>query len=124
MRGSRKSDIEKNKNRQTGLFSKQMLLSVPLAIAIICGASITSAITPSDLPECAIECFVKGVSDLGIALDDYEGQCHSAPFQLSMRGCAAMNCEYDEFLFVCEVSGFTNCRLRRLLKNIAWRTLV
>ena len=101
-----------------------MLLSVPLAIAIICGASSASAITPSDLPECAIECYVKGVSDVGFALDDYEGQCRSAPFQLSMRTCAASNCEYDEFVFVCEVSGLINYRLRSLLKSIVWKTLV
>lgn len=101
-----------------------MLLSIPLAIAIICAASSASAITPSDLPECAIECYVKGVSDVGMALDDYEGQCRSTPFQLSMRACAEVNCEHDEFLFVCEVSGLTNYRLRRLLKNIVWRILV
>ena len=106
------------------LILKVMLLSVTFAVAIICGASFASAITPSDLPECAIECYIKGVSDVGIALDDYEGQCRSAPFQLSMKACAAMNCESDEFLFVCEIRIMINYRLRRLLTNIAWRTLV
>ena len=101
-----------------------MLLSITLAIVIVCGASSASAMTPSDLPECAIECYVKGVSDVGIALDDYEGQCRSATFQLSMRACAATNCEYDEFVFVYDVSDLINYRLRNLLKSIVWRTLV
>ena len=101
-----------------------MLLLVSLAFAIVCGVFPTNAITPSDLPGCAVECYVKGVSDVGIALDDYEGQCRSAPFQLSMRACAASNCEYEEFIFVCEIFGVVNNRLRRLLKSTVGRTLV
>jgi len=73
-----------------------MFFFILLALAI---ASV-SAVTPSDLPECAVECYIQGVQKAGLALDDYEGQCRSAPFQLTMRGCAAMNCDYDEYLFV------------------------
>lgn len=100
------------------------MLLFPVATAIICGAFSASAIAPSDFPECAIDCYIKGVLDEGIALDNYEGQCRSAPFQLSMSACAATNCEYDEFLFVCEISDLINYRLRKQLKSIVWRTLV
>jgi hypothetical protein len=36
-------------------------------------------------------------------LDDYERQCRSAPFQLTMRNCIAKMCDYDEFLFVIKI---------------------
>jgi hypothetical protein len=82
------------------------------------------SLTPSDLPECAVECYVKGVREVGIDLGDYEGQCRSAPFQIAMRNCAALNCEYDEYQFVCEFSEDANRRLRMLLASIVWRTLM
>lgn len=78
-----------------------MLIST-IALITLYVAAPAFSLTPSDLPECAVECYVKGVREVGIDLGDYEGQCRSAPFQIAMRSCAALSCEYDEYQFVCE----------------------
>jgi hypothetical protein len=77
-----------------------MLFPLTIALTAAWGVTSTLAVTPSDLPECAIECYVDGIAKSGLTLDDYEGQCRSAKFQLGMRGCAALQCEYDEYIFV------------------------
>ena len=59
-----------------------------------------SAITASDLPECAVECYFQEIEKSGVALTDYEGQCRSAKFQLGMRACVSQKCSYEEFIFV------------------------
>jgi hypothetical protein len=77
-----------------------MLLPVCAAIAILVGVSSVSAITASDLPECAVDCYLQEIENAGVALTDYEGQCRSAKFQLGMRACVSQKCSYDEFIFV------------------------
>ena len=84
-----------------------------------------SAITASDLPECAVECYFQEIENAGVGLTDYEGQCRSAKFQLGMRSCVSQKCSYDEFVFV---SQRLHCFLtNRFLKRhgiIAKRTLM
>lgn len=77
-----------------------MFPSAQLAILAFCGALSVWAITPSNLPACAVECYVKGITNMKLAFDDYEGQCRSTAFQFAMRGCVATQCQNDEYLFV------------------------
>jgi len=77
-----------------------MLVPVCAALAILGGVSSVSAITASDLPECAVECYFQEIQNAGVELTDYEGQCRSAKFQLGMRTCVSQKCSYDEFIFV------------------------
>lgn len=79
-----------------------IMLLLTIALAAAANLYTAFALTPSDLPECAIECYVNGVHEMRIDLNDYEGQCPSAPFQLFMRGCTAINCDYDKYFFVFE----------------------
>ena len=71
-----------------------------IAVAILSGVSRVAAVTASDLPDCAVECYVNANQKVGLQLEDYEGRCRSAPFQLAMRSCAAKECDYDEYTFV------------------------
>src|SRR5437667_11622286 len=74
-----------------------------VAVPTVCGASSVAARTPSDLPECTIGCYIQGIRDAGIALDDFQGQCRSEEFQLGMRDSTAMKCVYEEYLFIYEL---------------------
>lgn len=71
-----------------------------LLVAAFSGVSRVAAVTASDLPDCAVECYVNANQKVGLQLEDYEGRCRSAPFQLAMRFCAAKECDYDEYTFV------------------------
>jgi hypothetical protein len=77
-----------------------MVSFVAFAFIALYGALSVSAITPSDLPECAVDCYIQGIANVGLAFNDFEGQCRSSDFQYAMRGCVAMECQYDEYLFV------------------------
>jgi len=58
------------------------------------------SITASDLPVCAVECYCAAGEKVNIPVTDYEGQCRSAPFQISLRECAENACSQDEYTFV------------------------
>ena len=75
-------------------------------IAILSGVSGVAAVTASDLPECAVECYLNANQKVGLQLEDYEGRCRSASFQLAMRSCAAEECDYEEYSFVCSLLTF------------------
>jgi hypothetical protein len=72
-----------------------------LAVILLSGVSKVRAVTASDLPDCAIECYLDSNQKVGLQLEDYEGRCRSAPFQLAMTVCAAKACDYEEYTFVC-----------------------
>ena len=68
-------------------------------ILLLFGVSSISAvsITASDLPQCAVECYCATAEKLNIAVTDCEGQCRSAPFQISLRECAEKACSKAEY---------------------------
>jgi hypothetical protein len=71
---------------------------------VVAFAATVLAITPPDLPECALECHLTTLEKVGLEIDDFEGQCLSALFQLGIRNCVAMSCDYDEFKFVSQIA--------------------
>jgi hypothetical protein len=76
------------------------------ALSFLWGVSSVYAvsITASDLPECAVECYCTTGEKVKIPVTDYEGQCRSAPFQISLRECAEKACGEEEYAFVKHVS--------------------
>lgn len=72
------------------------------ALSFLWGVSSVYAvsITASDLPECAVECYCTTGEKVKIPVTDYEGQCRSAPFQISLRECAEKTCSEEEYTFV------------------------
>ena len=63
-------------------------------------AGSVSGITASDLPDCAVNCYFLAMEETDILPYDFEGQCRSPPFQISMSSCAGLKCVRDEFNFV------------------------
>ena len=59
------------------------------------------AITASDLPECAVECFCLTGAEVSIPVTNYEQQYRSPPFQIHLRECAKKACSEEEFGFIC-----------------------
>lgn len=80
-----------------------MFVSTVSAILVTFAATVL-AIAPSDLPECTLKCHLTTSEKVGLEVDDFEGQCLSALFQLGIRNCVAMNCDYDEFKFVSQIA--------------------
>src|SRR5438874_2311839 len=77
-----------------------MLLSLGLCLTFGIPRILAVSITASDLPECAIECYVNSGSEIQIPITDYEGQCRSGEFQVLLRKCAENTCTPEEFAFV------------------------
>ncbi|SRR5579859_5053876 len=101
-----------------------MLFSV-LAVIILSGVSKVAGVTASDLPDCAIECYLDSNQKVGLQLEDYEGRCRAAPFQLAMRSCAAKACNYEEYTFVSHaLKGVIKCRWRSRHRNTVKRISV
>lgn len=76
------------------------------ALLFLLGASPAYAVsvTASDLPVCAVECYCATGEEVNIPMTDYEGQCRSAPFQISLRECAEEACSGEEYAFVIIIS--------------------
>ena len=74
----------------------------PTAILLATGISSIAAIalTASDMPECALDCYLEAGAKVNLKMMDYEGKCRSAPFQLALRECAKAECSADEYEFV------------------------
>src|SRR5271154_4122676 len=75
------------------------------------------SITASDLPECAVECYCATGEKVKIPVTDYEGQCRSVPFQISLRECAEKACNEEEYAFVNQCTKSTECRPNTTQKN-------
>jgi hypothetical protein len=92
-------------------------------VAILSAVLRVAAVTASDLPDCAVECYLNANQKVGLQLEDYEGRCRSAPFQFAMRLCAAKECDHEEYIFVFLLPTYdANSRLRKKLRNIVRRT--
>jgi len=77
------------------------MLFVPVFSLLWAASSVDAvSITASDLPECAVECYCATGEKVQIPVTDYEGQCRSAPFQISLRECAEKACNEEEYAFV------------------------
>ena len=58
------------------------------------------SVTASDMPECAVECYIDAGVKVGIPPFEYKLKCLSAPFQLELRTCGMQKCNDDEYAFV------------------------
>jgi hypothetical protein len=72
-----------------------------LTTLLACASTISAiSVTASDMPECALECYVDAGSKVAIPTMEYERQCRSAPFQIALRECAKDLCSEEEYEFV------------------------
>lgn len=81
----------------------EMFVSTVCTIVVAFAATVL-AIAPPDLPECTLECHLTTSEKVGLEIDDFEGHCLSALFQLGIRNCVAINCDYHEFKFVSQIA--------------------
>jgi len=96
-----------------------------LALVVGLGVSRIQAvsITASDLPECAVECYVNAGAKVAIPITDYEGQCRSGEFQVTLRQCAENTCNKEEYEFVTDVCGTIIDSRRSFMRNSIVRSL-
>lgn len=94
-----------------------MFLAIGLCVAFGVSRILAVSITASDLPECAIECYVNTGAKIEIPITDYEGQCRSGEFQVQLRQCAEIGCSQEEYAFVSSLRNKTDNRRSFMLKN-------
>lgn len=104
-----------------------MLLSAGLSCLALVGLGVSRiqavSITASDLPECAVECYVNAGAKVAIPITDYEGQCRSGEFQVTLRQCAENTCNKEEYEFVTHVFGTIIDGRRSFMRNSIVRSL-
>jgi hypothetical protein len=77
-----------------------MFLIAGICLALGVSMTLAVSITASDLPECAVECYVNTGAKVEIPITDYEGQCRSGQFQVELRQCAEKTCSEEDYGFV------------------------
>jgi CFEM domain len=80
--------------------SSTMYFLTAILLATGISSIAATAITASDMPECALDCYLDAGAKVDIKMMDYERKCLSAPFQLALRECAKEECSADEYEFV------------------------